>query len=213
VISIGYAFTYKREFGFNLPRKKSFRKKMRNINSNCMRQNSLRSKFKKIIPLGMKNIEDNVYGVDYDYNGLTIDQKFSFGDLGKNTIKIRAKKRKLVNKSDWTLCIDEYGDIEMFPTYKLAEFVNKNWGMVAKGRIEKRKDYTSYRVRLDDFYRVENIVCFKTTTQEEEFFSTLNEISNINYKEKYEENNYSNFTILDKFTNEYSNIYPSSLKL
>lgn len=195
-----------------MPRKKSFRKNLGRVNPNCIKQNSLSSEFKKIIPRGMKHIEDNVFGVDFEYNGITIDQKFSFGDLGNNTIKIRIKNRELVNKSDWTLCINEIGEIELFPTYKLAEFVKRNWGIVAKGRIEQKKDYVTYKINLNDFYRVENIVCFKTSINESEVFSTLNEICEINYQERYENKfKENNFTIIDN-QNRFG-VYPNSLNL
>lgn len=195
-----------------MPRKKSFRKNLGRINPNCIRQNSLRSEFKKAIPKNMKHIEDNIYGIDFEYNGITIDQKFSFGDLGNNTIKIRAKNRQLINKSDWTLCINEMGDIELFPTHKLAEFVKKNWGIVAKGRIEQKKDFVTYRINLDDLYRIENVICFKSNINEIEILDTLNEICDINYSQKYETKlKENNFTILDNH-NKFG-IYPNNLNL
>ncbi len=160
------------------PRKKSFRKNLHQINPICLKQNSLRSKLKKILPREIKHIQDSTYGVDYYYNGITIDQKFSFGELGNNTIKIRAKNRKLINKSDFTLCINEYGEIEIFKTNKLAKFVNKNWSMVQKNWIDQKKDYVNYKVNLDDFYRISEVISYKTNMEKNEFCEILNEIKN-----------------------------------
>lgn len=136
----------------------------------------------------MKYIEDNIYGIDFEFEGITFDQKFSFGDLGKNIIKIRVQNRKLLNKSDFTLCIDELGEIEIFSTNKLAEFVKKNWGIISKNRLEQKKDYVSYKINLFDFYRIENVICIKTQMTKGDFKYALSEIINNNYIEKYEKN-------------------------
>jgi hypothetical protein len=186
VITIRFVFGRSNiiEQDFYFPRKKSFRKNLHRINPTCIKQNSLRSNLKKILPNKTKHIEDTIYGIDYEYNGITIDQKFSFGDLGNNAIKIRARNRKLINKSNFTLCINEYGEIEFFKTLALAKFVNKNWGIVQKNRVDQKKDYVSYKVNLDDFYRISEVISYKTNMDKKEFSEVLNEITHNFYKEQ-----------------------------
>lgn len=180
-----------------LPRKKSFRKNLSRINPNCIKQNELRSKLKKIIPKEMKTIEDNTFGVDFEYNGLTIDQKFSFGDLGNNMIKIRIKNRKLINKSDYTMCINKEEEIELFKTIKLSNFVKKYWGIVQKNRIDEKKDYINYKINLEDFYRLSQTICYRTSFDKSDLKFTLNEIINNN---KYLEKESLNKTIIRNIT-------------
>jgi hypothetical protein len=169
------------------PRKKSFRKKFgKKINQNCLIQNQYRKKFRKNIPKEMREIEDNFYGIDYEFKGISFDQKFSFGDLGENTIKIRTKKRLLLNKSDWTLIINRKKEIELFETKKLAEFVRKNWDLVQKRTIEKKKQYNSHIIHLDDLFRNEDIVSIKTHIDSLEFANTLEDltIQTIDYSQR-----------------------------
>ncbi len=177
-----------------IPKKKSFRKNLgRKIAPVCLEQNNLRSKLKKIKPSLMQPIEDNEFGVDYFFNGITIDQKFSFGALGENTIKIRVRKRKLLNKSNWTMIVNKKGEIEFFETEKLADFVRKNWGIIQKHRLEEKKDYTSYAVKLNDFYKIEDVKVTKTIFNKEDLLLTLKEISvmeetNVIYQTENEKN-------------------------
>ena len=160
------------------PHKKSFRKKFgRNINPNCVKQNQLRREFKKKLPKSVQPIEDSVYGVDYLYKGIKIDQKFSFGDLGEHAIKIRTQNRRLLNKSDWTLLITRDETIEMFETKKLAEFVKRNWDLVQKRTIEKKTRYNSHIVSLDDLYYIEKIAPIKSDLIEDEIAQTLNDLT------------------------------------
>lgn len=154
-------------------RKKSFAKKVRNINPNCLIQNELRKKLIEIKPNNMKPIEDNVTGIDYIFGSTRIDQKFSFGDLGENAIIIRTRKRRLLNASDWTLIINKDQKVELFQTRKLAEFVKKNWGIVQKNFIEKAKNYEKYKIQLNEFYEKENIVPITTDLLENKLHSTL----------------------------------------
>jgi len=165
-------------------RKKSFAKKARHINPNCLIQNELRKKLIKIKPNNMKPIEDNITGVDYKFGKTKIDQKFSFGDLGENAIIIRTKKRRLLNASDWTLIINKEQKIELFQTRKLAEFVKKNWGIVQKNFIEKTINYEKYKIQLKEFYEKENVIPITTELLENELHSTLKLINTeqINYE-------------------------------
>lgn len=154
-------------------RKKSFAKKVRHINPNCLIQNELRKKLIEIKPNNMHPIEDNITGIDYIFGETRIDQKFSFGDLGENAIIIRTRKRRLLNASDWTLIINKEQKIELFQTRKLAEFVKKNWGIVQKNFIEKSKNYEKYKIQLNEFYEKENVVPITTDLLENKLHSTL----------------------------------------
>jgi hypothetical protein len=140
-------------------RKHSFRKKFfeRHIEAACIEQNELRRKLKQELPNEVRHIEDNHFGVDYEYRKIKIDQKFSFGALGKNTIKIRVNNRNLINNSDWTMIINEEHKLEFFPTKKLALFVKKNWGIVQKRLVERKGNYTEYAVKLEELYKLEKL--------------------------------------------------------
>lgn len=167
-------------------RKKSFAKKVRHLNPNCLIQNELRKKLLEIKPNNMKPIEDNVTGIDYIFGITRIDQKFSFGDLGENAIIIRTRKRRLLNASDWTLIINKNQKIELFQTKKLSDFVKKNWGLVQKNFVEKTKNYEKYKIQLDEFYKKENIIPITTDLLENNLHSTLKLIDTerINFEKK-----------------------------
>jgi|GEM_PF-1732189 len=149
-------------------RKHSFSKKHYDyhLDSACFEQNQLRTHLKKILPIEMKPIEDPHYGIDYSYNQITIDQKFSFGALGENTIKIRVNNRRLTNKSDWTMIINKNETVELFPTKKLALFVKKNWGLVQKRLVGKKRTYFEYAIKLEELYRIENITPLRSELEE-----------------------------------------------
>jgi len=164
-------------------RKASFRKKMHHVDPVCLEQNSIRELLKKILPKEIASIEDNHFGVDYKYRGITIDQKFSFGALGENTIKIRVKKRELINKSEWTMIINRNWEMELFETKKLALFVKRNWGLVQKRLVEKKEAYYSYAVRVDELYRIEEILPIKTEISAQEVESTLEKLLLISNEE------------------------------
>ena len=125
----------------------------------------------------MKEIEDSIYGIDYIYKGISFDQKFSFGDLGENTIKIRTKKRQLLNKSDWTLIINKDKEIELFETKKLAKFVRQNWSIVNKRIIQRKNKYNTQSINLNEFYLYEDFVPIKLSFNELEFNNTLNDLT------------------------------------
>ena len=111
-------------------RKKSFAKKARHINPNCLIQNELRKKLIKIKPNNMKPIEDNITGVDYKFGKTKIDQKFSFGDLGENAIIIRTKK-KITKRIGLTLIINKEQKLNYSKQENLLNLL-KNWGIVQK---------------------------------------------------------------------------------
>ncbi len=203
-----FSKNYLEEQELYIPKKKSFRKNIHKINPNCLKQNSLRSKLKKILPNTMKYVEDNIYGIDFEYNGITIDQKFCFGDLGNNVIKIRVKNRRLINKSDYTMCINENEDILIFKTSQLSQFVNKNWGIIQKNRIEEKKNYVTHKVNLNDFYRINKTILHKTIFNKDEFKYTLDEIIATNNKKEdinFKNNNFTNL-INEKLKNTYKNV-------
>ena len=165
-------------------RKTSFRKKMHHIDPVCLEQNTIREFLKKILPREMKSINDNHYGVDYEYRGLTLDQKFSFGALGENTIKIRIRQRELINNSDWTMIINRNWGVELFETKKLALFVKRNWGLVQRRLIEKKEEYFSYAVRLDELYRIEEVCPITTEINSKGIESVLERLLLITTEEK-----------------------------
>lgn len=199
MIIIRFVFDYfnSEQINYKFPRKKSFKKNLSKINPNCLKQNELRSKLKKIIPKEMKSIEDNVFGVDFEYNGITIDQKFSFGDLGNNFIKIRVKNRKLLNKSNYTMCINKNEEIEIFQTPQLSNFVKKYWGIVQKNRLDEKKDYINYKINLNDFYKLSQTICYKSKFNKNDLEFALYEITKNN---KYLEKNNLNKTIINNIT-------------
>jgi hypothetical protein len=168
------------------PKKYSFRKKFgKHINSTCLKQNNLRIQLKNILPKSIIEIEDNMYGVDYEYGDITIDQKFSFGDLGENSIKIRTKNKRLLNNSDWTLIINKNEEIELFETKKLAEFVKQNWDLVQKRTICKKRSYNSHIIKMNELYFIEKITPI-TLPLDKDLTSTLNDLTNqiIDYSKK-----------------------------
>ncbi len=140
-------------------RKHSFSKKYHahHLESTCLMQNQLRLHLESILPREMKSIEDPHYGIDYLYNEITLDQKFSFGSLGNNTIKVRVDERRLINNSDWTMLINKNRELEFFPTKKLAQFIKKNWGIVQKRLVGKKESYSEYTVKVDELYILEKV--------------------------------------------------------
>lgn len=125
----------------------------------------------------MQHIEDNEFGVDYLYKGLRIDQKFSFGSLGNHSIKIRTRNRRLLNKSDWTMIINNEEELEFFETHRLADFVKKNWDIVQKRTVEKKETYNAHSIKLDELYYQEKIVPIKSELLEKEIAQTLNDLT------------------------------------
>ncbi len=158
-------------------RKASFRKKFQRIEPACAEQNVIRAMLTRMRPKEMKPIEDAHYGVDYLYNGTTIDQKFSFGGLGENTIKVRVRNRELMNNSDWTMIINSKWETELFETSKLAQFVKKNWCLVQRRLIEKKYTYSAYAVRLEEFYSIEEVEPIRVPLTQEGIYSALERIT------------------------------------
>ena len=126
-----------------------------------------------------------MYGIDYEYRNITIDQKFSFGDLGENAIKIKTKNKRLLNKSDWTLIINKNEEIELLETKKLAEFVKKNWDLVQRRTICKKRSYNAHIIKMNELYYTEKITPI-TLSLEKDLTNTLNELNNqiIDYSKK-----------------------------
>jgi hypothetical protein len=157
-------------------RKVSFRKKVRSIDPVCVEQNALREYLGKTLPEKIVSVNDSHYGVDFEYRGITLDQKFSFGCLGENTIKIRVKDRKLHNNSDWTMIVNKDWETEFFETRKLALFVKKNWGLVQKRLVEKKLDYSCYAIRLNELYTIEKITPIRSLIEKTNISNTLDEL-------------------------------------
>jgi hypothetical protein len=158
-------------------RKHSYRKKTRNIPKACAEQNEIRKKLKQVLPIKAKPIEDNIYGIDFLYNEMSLDQKFSFGALGENPIKIRVKNRRLLNNSDWTMIINKEHEAEFFETSKLASFVKKNWGLVQKRLLEKKEEYSHYAIKLEELYLLEKIEPIKSPIHEQMLEDALEKIT------------------------------------
>lgn len=157
-------------------RKNSFRKKIKhNINPVCAEQNILRKELLALLPKETTPIEDGRTGVDYIYFGTKIDQKFSYGALGDNHIKIRVKNRRLINESNWTMIINKENAVELFETPKLEAFVRKNWGLVQKRLIERKLLHTEYAISLKELYELERVTPIKAEMNSEELLSALNE--------------------------------------
>jgi hypothetical protein len=129
------------------------------------------------MPTNLKSVDDNKTGIDYYFGEISIDQKFSFGDLGDNAIVIRTKNRRLVNSSEWTMVISKSEKIEFFQTRKLESFVKKNWGIVQKNLVEKNFDHDRYKIQLEEFYKIEDIVPIEIAFKPEELHTTLKQIA------------------------------------
>lgn len=192
------------EYNEKLPRKKSFLLKFKNkkINPNCLKQNEIRKNLSKIIPKEMISFEDNEYGIDYYYKGISIDQKFCFGDLGKDTIKIRVREKELLNKSDWTMMINEKEEIMFFKTKKLKEFVKKNWSLVQKNFISNKTSYSKtsyseYFVKIQDLCKIEKVNIIKTNMNEKKLYYTIQKIFFEKKESLIEKTLSKNKTILD----------------
>ena len=181
-------------------RKHSFLKKHfeYHLESACLEQNQIRSLLKKIIPQEMRPVEDPHYGIDYLFGETSIDQKFSFGALGENTIKIRVYGRRLINNSNWTMIINKNHTIELFPTAKLAMFVKRNWGIVQRKLVTKKQHYWEYAIRLNDFYKIERIKPIYAELETDSIITALNEINNETQKTLINEAIELNKTILCK---------------
>lgn len=181
------------------PRKKSFLIKYRQqqINPNCIVQNQIRKELGKILPKEMKAVEDSEYGVDYYYSGVSFDQKFCFGDLGKDTIKIRVRRKELLNKSDWTMVINENREIFFFKTKNLKMFVKRNWSLVQKNFLEQKMRYSEHYVRLRDFYRIEEVKLIRGEMQNELLSIAMNRVLREHEKDILEDTINADRTVVD----------------
>ena len=182
-----------------IPRKKSylFKYNQQKLNPNCSIQNEMRKELLKIIPREMTSVEDSEFGIDYYYKKISIDQKFCFGELGKDTIKIRVRKRELVNKSEWTMLINENYEILFFKTKKLKQFVKHNWGIVQKNFICKKWSYHEYCVRIKDLCKFEKVRIIQATMEENSLYQALEKIVYETEREMIEETLTLNKTVLN----------------
>jgi hypothetical protein len=182
-----------------IPRKKSylFKYNQQKLNPNCFKQNQMRKELLQILPREMNSVEDSEFGIDYYYKGISIDQKFCFGELGRDTIKIRVRKKELLNKSNWTMLLNENREILFFKTKKLKQFVKQNWGLIQKNFVSKKWSYSEYYVRIKDLCRIEKIQLISTNMQKDFFNETLQKIVCETQKELIEETLNSNKTVLD----------------
>ncbi len=182
-----------------IPRKKSylFKYNQQKINPNCLKQNQMRKELLNFIPKEMSSVKDSEFGIDYYYKGISIDQKFCFGELGKDTIKIRVRRKELLNKSDWTMMINENREIIFFKTKKLKTFVKRNWSLVQKNFVEQKRAYSEHYVRIKDFCRIEQVELIKGKMETDFFIDTMNKIVYENESEMIEETIQTNKTIVN----------------
>jgi len=182
-----------------IPRKKSylFKYNQSKINPNCLKQNEMRKELMNLLPQEMNSVEDSEFGIDYYYKGISIDQKFCFGDLGKDTIKIRVRKRELLNKSDWTMMINENREIIFFRTKKLKQFVKRNWGLVRKNFLGQNRRYSEHFVRIRDLCRTEKVQLIRGRMDNEFFSLTMEKLIFETEKEMIEETINTNKTIMN----------------
>lgn len=120
-------------------------------------QNRLRGILEKIRPRSMKPVREKGTGVDFVFAKIKIDQKFSFGSLGENVIKIRVAERKLLNESQWTMCITKKGTAVFFPTRRLTNYVSREMGTIQKSLLIKKSKYSEHSVSLTDFFESEGV--------------------------------------------------------
>ena len=182
-----------------IPRKKSylFKFNQEKINPNCLKQNQMRKELIQTMPKEMTPIEDSEFGIDYYYKGISIDQKFCFGELGRDTIKIRIRKRELLNKSNWTMMINENKEILFFRTKKLRQFVKRNWSIVQRNFVSQKRNYSEHYVRIKDLCRIEKIELIKTTINDDFFLQVMEKIIYETENELIEETINSNKTMLN----------------
>ncbi len=182
-----------------IPRKKSylFKYNQQKLNPNFFKQNKMREELLQILPSEMNPVEDSEFGIDYYYKGISIDQKFCFGELGKDTIKIRVRKKELLNKSNWTMLINENREILFFKTKKLKQFVKHNWGLIQKNFVCKKWNYTEYYVRIKDLCRIEKVKIIEARMDNYFLNEVMQKIVYETEKEMIEETINSNKTVLD----------------
>jgi hypothetical protein len=133
-----------------------------------IKQNFLRRDFSRKIQ-GIKQlmpIRTIDTGVDYNYsfmqNGqqhkVTLDMKFSFGRLGENTICARIdRNRKVINEAGWVMAFNRRGEIEVFKTKALIEYVSRSWGGIDKSQIKHEAKYDLLPIKLELLYEFAGI--------------------------------------------------------
>jgi hypothetical protein len=139
---------------------------------------------------GLRPIRSVGTGIDYEYvfqlggqrRKFTIDLKFSYGELGDRTIKIRANRRRLINDAQWAFVIDRKGRIEIFHIRELERFVRQNWGSISKDRAIHKVGYVELPVRLDELYAQRGLEPIRTTLSQNGIGGALKTL-----KEKYRE--------------------------
>ena len=126
-------------------------------------QNMLRRKFdqmaRKMELAAVREIGSGVDYIHWYYKGkekktFKLDFKFSFGDLGTNTIKIRVSKdtRKLLNNSDWVVAMDASSNMIIFPTQKMADYVSRCYGSLVQSARKDKGTYIEYPLALKDLF-------------------------------------------------------------
>ena len=197
-LNLSYIFPNEEEIE-KIPRKKSylFKYNQQKLNPNCFKQNEMREELLQILPSEMNPVEDSEFGIDYYYKGISIDQKFCFGELGRDTIKIRVRKKELLNKSNWTMMINENREILFFKTKKLKQFVKHNWGLVQKNFVCKKWNYTEYYVRIKDLCRIEKVKIIEARMDKYFLNDVMQRIVYETENELIEETINSNKTVLD----------------
>lgn len=138
-----------------LPKEKI--KRRQNTPKVFVEQNRLREILERIRPRALKPVNEVGTGVDFTFVGIKIDQKFSFGALGNNNIKIRVKNKELLNQSDWTLCINNSGKAILFPTRRLANFVLRENEIIKKNLLIDKGSFSEHSVSLEHFFESEAV--------------------------------------------------------
>jgi hypothetical protein len=126
-------------------------------------QNAFRRKFDQMArKMDLAPVREIGSGVDYIhwyYKGkekktFKLDFKFSFGDLGPNTIKIRVSKdtRRLLNNSDWVVAMDASSNMVIFPTQKMADYVSRCYGSLVQSARKDKGTYLEYPLMLKDLF-------------------------------------------------------------
>ncbi len=143
------------------------------INPNALpkdvkRQNFIRREFARYVRgiRALKPVRAIGTGVDYHYlfkrggkeYNITLDMKFSFGMLGERTISARVgPNRKLINESGWVMAVNRKGQLELFKTSALSEYVSRHWGSIDKSKMIHKVGYDQIPVNLENLYEVTGV--------------------------------------------------------
>ncbi len=129
---------------------KSAGPKMHPNGKHFQQQNRLRDILEKVRPRAMKPQQEFGTGVDYVFAGKKIDFKFGFGTLGHDTISVRLLGTELLNKSDWTMVCNERGDIMIFSTNRIRDFVAMNRSTMKQNMFLNKGTYTLHKIPLGE---------------------------------------------------------------